>query len=155
MARQRLRLVTIRKPGSFDDQKSPVQIAASETDAADEQAFVESILSQIRQILGTANWYDPVPTTLQALSQIPERKYDVELVGVKDGVNVTFTTPDLFDPDTLLVYVNGVRQQVGAGCDFEVSESGGIGTGYDTITLDSRLAPKVEESVFADYTLRS
>lgn len=67
MARQRLRLTTVRKPGQFDDQKTPAQIAQAETTSTDEQQFVEHLLSQIRQILGTDDWHDPVPADLSDL----------------------------------------------------------------------------------------
>ena len=150
MARQRLRLVTVRKPGSFDDQKASATIAASETAAADEQEFIENVLSQIRQILGTANWYDPPTVTIADLAtrevcnEIPS--------GLKNNANQVFTTANFFIPDSEKVYVNGMRMsRKGGFCDYEISESGGVGTGYDTITL-GLIAPDPDEQIMVDYT---
>jgi len=151
VARQRIRLVQVRKPESFDDLKTPADILANGESGADHQEQFEYVISQIRQILGTADWKDNVPVSLSDLAVV--EKFDVELFGPKNGVNTIFTTPDKFRPETFRLYVNGLRQQEGVGSDFEISESGGLGTGYDTVTLDSRLAPYSEESVVADYTV--
>lgn len=67
--RQLVRLYESRKSESFDDQKTPDQIAASESLALTHQDFLEYVLSQIRQILGTDNWHDPVPVNLLDLFQ--------------------------------------------------------------------------------------
>jgi hypothetical protein len=149
LARQRLRLVQVRKPGSFDDEKTPADILANGESGEDQQEQIEYILSQIRQILGTADWKDNVPISLSDLAVV--EKCNVDLLGTKNGVNVTFTTIDKFVPDTFKLYVNGIRQQVGVGCDYVISESGGSGTGYDTVTLD--WAPNTGESVVGDYTV--
>jgi hypothetical protein len=65
--RQLLRLRETRKSDRWDDQKTPAEIAASEAVSGDSQDFLEYLLSQVRQILGTAKWYDPVPTDLLSL----------------------------------------------------------------------------------------
>lgn len=79
-------------------------------------------------------------------------KVEVPLLGTKDHVNLLFTTPDKFLPTTLCVYFNGMRMKKGIGNDYVVSESGGPGSGYDTITLlDAGLAPYLVEQLFADY----
>lgn len=62
--RQLLRLFESRRSESFDDQKTPAEIAASETASDNHQEFLEFVLSQIRQILGTDNWHDAVPVNL-------------------------------------------------------------------------------------------
>lgn len=152
MARQRLRLIQVRKPESFDDQKAPLDIKTSGELGIDSQEQFEYLISQIRQILGTDDWKDAVPRSLVDLAVI--EKCDVELIGAKDGVNVTFTTPDYFRADSFKLYVNGLRQARGLDCDYEIAESGGLGTGYDTVVLDSRLAPYIGESVVADYIVK-
>lgn len=76
-------------------------------------------------------------------------RYNVELIGTKNGVNTVFTTPDLFLPETLRVYWAGVRQIEAAASDFTVSESGGAGTGYDTVTM--AVAPLADDNLLADY----
>ena len=79
-------------------------------------------------------------------------KYEVEPSGTKNGTNVVFTTPDNFLEDTIRLYVRGQRWQRGAGCDYVVSESGGAGTGFDTITL-LRTGPRSDDAFFVDYTV--
>jgi len=83
-------------------------------------------------------------------------KFQVELIGAKNGVNVTYLVPDKFNEEKIRVYRNGVRQMrddVGA-CDIEVEESGGPGTGFDTIIFVDR-APVAGENLFADYVVAS
>ena len=65
--RQLLRLYETRKSQSFDDQKPPEQIALSESASQTHQDFLEYMLSQIRQIIGTNKWYDPVPISISQL----------------------------------------------------------------------------------------
>jgi hypothetical protein len=43
--------------------------------------------------------------------------------GAIDGANSIFTALYSFDPATLAVYLNGVRQQVGTGNDYTISGS--------------------------------
>lgn len=66
-------------------------------------------------------------------------RVSVPLSGVQNGSNVSFTTPVKFlhiSPYFLeRVYVNGQRLLEGAAKDYQVSESGGVGTGYDTVTF--------------------
>jgi len=79
-------------------------------------------------------------------------KVEVALLGPKDHANLDFTTPTKFLPTTIAVYFNGARLKRGVGEDYVVSESGGPGSGYDTITLlDPALAPYSTEKLFADY----
>lgn len=72
--------------------------------------------------------------------------------GVIDGVNTAFTTPGYFVEGSLEVYYNGQRLRKGASNDYTVLESGGIGTGFDTINLTfaPRAAPKVDV-ITVDY----
>ena len=75
-----------------------------------------------------------------------------ELLGTIDGSNKIFTVPgsEKFVQQgsvTITVYVNGSRQDI---ADYTVSESGGAGTGYDTVTFDT--AP-VSGPVLADFIL--
>lgn len=149
MARQRIRLVQVRKPEAFDDLKTPTDIKDNGESGRDHQEQFEYLISQVRQILGTPDWKDNVPQSLVDLNIT--QKFDVDLIGVKDGVNVTFTTPDKFRPETFRLHVNGLRQRRGIDSDYTITESGGPGSGYDTVILDNRLAPYVGEVVTADY----
>lgn len=77
----------------------------------------------------------------------------VGLVGPKDGVNATFTTPGLEKYThnlpylSIAVFYNGQRLLLLD--DYIVVESGGSGTGYDTIIMG--VAPRVGDKVSADY----
>jgi hypothetical protein len=75
--------------------------------------------------------------------------------GVLNGTNTVFTLPGgekaLHAPPSLQIklYRNGLRQNIGVGCDYTVSESGGVGTGFDTLTLDP--APLSYEILLVDF----
>lgn len=76
-----------------------------------------------------------------------------KLLGVKDGANLTFTVPfgDKFAHNlpflSIHVFYNGVRLTLLD--DYLISESGGSGTGYDSVTL--LVAPVSADKVTADY----
>lgn len=88
---------------------------------------------------------------------INRMRWNKDLLGTKNGVNMVFTTPDDFIQDgeiVIRVYMNGVRLRLGSANDYEVSESGGVGTGYDTITFTG-VAPTVGDELTADYMVQS
>jgi hypothetical protein len=78
------------------------------------------------------------------------------LIGIKDGVNTTYTTPGLekFTHNlpflSIQVYYNGVRQTLLD--DYSISESAGPGTGYDTVTF-LEIAPKANDKLLVDYVV--
>lgn len=87
------------------------------------------------------------------------RRTGVALVGAINGVNMVFTTPSIFvhasGGDSIAVYYNGQRLFEGAANDYVVSESGGPGTGYDTVTLTfapKGVPPSNPDIVTADYS---
>lgn len=82
-------------------------------------------------------------------------RWDKDLVGTKDGANQIFIVPDgekflQSGNNVIRVYRNGLRLKFGVGNDYTVSESGGAGTGYDTITFAGP-APLAYEELTADY----
>lgn len=81
-------------------------------------------------------------------------RWNKDLVGTKNGVNQTFVIPDpefvQVGEQVIRVFYNGQRLRLGSGDDYTVSESGGVGTGYDTITLVG-VAPLPTEELTADY----
>ena len=100
------------------------------------------------------------PLSLQVAKQlfIQINRYRVgqELVGVKDGANVVYTTPGLEKfahnlpfLDISVIY-NGGRLKLLD--DYAVIESGGTGTGFDTIMILD-LPPESGDHLFADYIL--
>jgi hypothetical protein len=74
--------------------------------------------------------------------------------GVVGGGNTVFTTPDKFVHDGTAneaVYLRGKRVLEGLGNDYVASESGGVGTGYDTVTF--AVAPLAFDNILIDYFL--
>lgn len=83
-------------------------------------------------------------------------RFNVALVGTKDGANLAYTLPGgdkarNADPGyQVLVYVNGQRWTPN---EYTVSESGGVGTGYDTVTLNAGCELISTDDLEADYVL--
>jgi len=79
------------------------------------------------------------------------QRWDVHLIGVVDGANLVFTTAEYFrnDGNHIRVHWNGFRLRGGIGNDYVVSESGGPGTGFNTVTLVE--APRAGDVLTADY----
>lgn len=77
----------------------------------------------------------------------------LDLVGPKNGSNLVFTVPpgDKFTHNlpflSIQVYFNGQRLKLID--DYVINESGGPGSGYDTIILE--VAPRVADKLAADY----
>jgi hypothetical protein len=77
----------------------------------------------------------------------------VDLVGSKNGTNLTFTVPDgdKFTHNlpfmTIQVYFNGQRLKLID--DFVINESSGPGSGYDTVILE--IAPRISDKLSVDY----
>ena len=80
---------------------------------------------------------------------------DIQLVGTVDNVNTVFTIPSgkfiQADPYKIIVYVNGVKQLYLG--DYFIAESGGPGTGYDTVILTEppTTTPAPVDVITADY----
>lgn len=83
----------------------------------------------------------------------PDTRVHETPAGAVDGVNDTYTTADPFchnpTDETINVFRNGVLQT--QGDDYTVSESGGPGTGFDTITFAVGCIPKTGEVLRVDY----
>jgi hypothetical protein len=76
----------------------------------------------------------------------------VFLLGPYDGTNIAFTTPEPFVQNAnmnIRVYLNGQRLHLGALNDYVAAESGGPGTGFDTILVS--VPPRSYEKLIADY----
>ena len=97
---------------------------------------------------GITQGIDITDSNLQVL-----REENIVLIGIIDGVNLIFTTPDIFiqDGHQIAVYLNGVRQIISQ--DYMVAESGGPGTGYNTVifTIPPKPLPLPTDIVTADY----
>lgn len=66
-----------------------------------------------------------------------------------NGVITDFTTPLKYRAGREAVYLNGLRQIPGAGNDYTTVESGGTGTGYDTVRFV--VAPSTGDVILIDY----
>ena len=75
----------------------------------------------------------------------------VLLAGAVNGVNLVFTAPEPFVHAvpglSARIHLNGQRLLLTD--DYTVAESGGPGTGFDTVVLLH--APRAGDKVFADY----
>lgn len=81
------------------------------------------------------------------------RYFQQTLIGPQDGVNLVFTTSVKFiasGPSKESFSVNGVLLLQGSGNDYTVSESGGVGTGFDTITM--AFAPRANDRLSIDLS---
>jgi len=76
------------------------------------------------------------------------RLYNVTPSGQADGQNVVFAT-SLFVSGSQAVFVNGVRMSPGVGNDYVIAESGGDGTGFDTLVM--AVPPGPGSSLLVDY----
>ena len=83
------------------------------------------------------------------------RTFNEALAGIINGTNTAFTTAVDFVANSEAVFFNGVRQHPGVGNDYTISESGGVGTGFDTVIFDvaprSRPGSKPDDRVTIDY----
>ena len=92
---------------------------------------------------------------------VTDLRIDVELDGVINGINKVFTLPNgetavdlsASGSATINAIYNGKVLHLGDGThDFTISESGGVGTGYDTVTFTvARPAPKPGDRVTANW----
>lgn len=87
------------------------------------------------------------------------RREDIQLIGNVNGINTIYTIPDgifLYNSKyTIIAYLNGVKQALSD--DYFISESGGPGTGYDTITfiVPPSPLPLPIDVVTADYYINN
>jgi hypothetical protein len=75
---------------------------------------------------------------------------DVPVLGTKNSSNLVFTVPDIFIYNTdykLTLYLNGVRQNIIE--NYLIAESGGPGSGYDTVVFIN--PPRAKDVVVVDY----
>lgn len=95
---------------------------------------------------------------------VTDMRVNVRLDGAIDGANKTYTLPNgetavdlsASGSATINTYYNGKRLEHGLLNDFTITESGGVGTGFDTITFTaSRPAPRPGDKVTADWVIQT
>lgn len=86
-------------------------------------------------------------------------KQNVVLVGALDGVNRTFTVPSpdkfiegTFGGNKFKISVRHNGRELVKGVDYVVSESAGVGTGYDTVTIIA-FAPQSGSILVSSYVV--
>lgn len=176
MAGTYIRYRQIRLADNLADQASPAQITGALTNSVTQEDLQYYFLSRLNQVIfgaayGSHHWYeDFLAEGILSLADLSASlapvkvRTGIALIGPMDGMNRIFrTTPDYFvhDPSgtgrDIEVWHNGRRlilteiADPSTG-DFIPSESGGVGTGYDTITLLT-FAPVGKSTLVADYTI--
>jgi len=96
---------------------------------------------------------NPAPGEAQVDFTSADQLVVESLIGTINSVNTVFTTSQDFVPGIEVVWFDGVRME--ESCDYTRSESGGVGTGFDTITFveapRARSAPKADSKVAIQY----
>lgn len=88
-------------------------------------------------------------------------KQEIPLIGIKNGTNRVFTVmpgdkfiDGLFDDNEFHIHVDHNGRRLIQDIDFQILESGGVGTGYDTIRFIS-FAPTPKSQLIADYVIQN
>jgi hypothetical protein len=141
-----------RNSEAYDDQKP--NGAAMETDPIQLEQDLNNMRSQLRRIIdSTGNWFDDPDVDLATIFA-NGRRFRQDVTGDLNGVNVTYAVVEDFRHDggntDEQVFLNGLLQEEGFGCDYEAIESAGPSTGFDTIRFDA--APRAGDSIKIDYT---
>jgi len=167
----------VRRADNTDDLQGSAAILGAISNSVTSEDYQVYYLSRLRQVIfGNTpgkHWYDDFQSDgILSLKELTDAlgggsvnvRVGTPLVGPKDGSNRVFrTTPDVFEHDlagnghTIEVFHNGRRliQTITADPsigDYWVEESGGVGTGFDTINLLT-FAPVARSSLVANYRL--
>ena len=164
---------SIRRTDDVDDQQGSVAISGALVAAETQEELQVFFLSRLRQIIfgqhSPEHWYDDLFSEgilslreLSASSGSVVVRVGIALTGPKDGANRIFrTSPEYFVHDvdglgkTIELWHNGRRLVQTAVAnpslgDYTVEESGGVGTGFDTVNLLT-FAPVGRSSLVANY----
>ena len=161
-----LRYGVVRIADKTDDQKPAAAIVNALVTSVTQEDLQEFVLSQIKRIIWGNNpghWYtDFESIAVKSLSELSAtagfRSIGVLLIGPRNGVNRVFTTPVKFrhvpGSETIEVFHNGRRLVQGSAdprsSEYFISESGGLGTGFDTVSLVS-FSPSSSAVLVANY----
>lgn len=85
-------------------------------------------------------------------------KEEISLIGMKNGVNKIFYTPEpfingLYFNNSFHIEIKHNGKAVYENTDYTIAESGGPGTGYDTINF-IQFAPLVKSTLVAWYAIK-
>jgi hypothetical protein len=159
----RIRDRRVRLADNLSDSKTPAQITLAIPSSMTEEDYQVFFLSRVREIIFGTNythhWYDNFEALgILPLAAVSQRKTGIYLIGALNGANRVFTTPDKFvhaNGLSIDVFHNGRRLvetilPYGGMGDFFCTESGGSGTGFDTINLLS-FVPVGKSILVSDY----
>jgi hypothetical protein len=144
---------------------SPVYVAKADDEPLDAAAGkatadapgVPNYIEEVGLVLSVNPITFPTTRVAKVLLQIKQidepRRTGIALIGLINGSNQVFTTPTYFLHEvggrSIQVYYNG--QRLYDPDDYVCSESGGVGTGYDTVTLQGPKPPRHDDRLWADY----
>ncbi len=124
--------------------------------------FTEGVVIGIDE-LGDASWGPENDTIdfIKSLAGSPPYLLveEVLLIGAKNNSNRTFNTPNkflngLYFGNQFHIHVKHDGKDLYEGYDYSISESGGPGTGFDTIYITA-FAPKPRSLLVATYAVKS
>lgn len=83
---------------------------------------------------------------------------EIPLIGLKNGTNRVFLTPDKFingfySGNDFHIEIKHNGKALYENIDYTISESGGVGTGYDVINL-TQFSPLPKSTLFAWYAVK-
>lgn len=164
----RVRFLQVRLAENLDDQANSAQILNAIPSSITEEDYQRFYLSRLRQVIfgdeSGVHWYSNFEAagilSLRDLTDAANsQKIGIRLIGVLVN-NRVFTTPDKFVHNPLTgesveVFHCGRRMIQSPVSDvrqgeYFVSESGGVGTGFDTINLLS-FTPGSNSVLVANY----
>lgn len=108
------------------------------------------------QAAGIVNGLEVTATAVLPYKWVEE----IPLIGVKNSNNRIFSTPDKFlnglftSGDQFHIHIKHDGKDLYENIDYAISESGGPGTGYDTIYLKA-FAPKARSLLIATYAVKT
>jgi len=147
----------VKKSVDYDD-TLPSGDATLEVASTDTEYDLNGLRSQINRIIGDNDWWREAPITLRAVAAyLGGFRKDQLVTPDPNGSIRTFFTPEEFIYSTLpaesflnpSVYLNGYRMSFPD--DYIVTESGGVGTGFDSVEFTVGNAPRTGDVITVDY----
>ena len=154
-----MRLAEIRAPQAPNaDGLTQAQVRQMATAAVDYEQYNSAIISEIRLQAASQAWTQP-PHPQEGTggatnangypSRVGQEVWGEVLDGVRNGINTLFGLSHFAVPQTVRVFYNGLRLNVGEDEDYVIGESV-AGRGFDTVSLTGG-APRDRDRLWADY----